>query len=60
MIPGYVRAGSGVGARADGDRHPRDSGGITVPAYAAAKHGVLGLGRALSNEWAGKGINVNR
>jgi NAD(P)-dependent dehydrogenase (short-subunit alcohol dehydrogenase family) len=53
-----------------------------VPAYAAAKHGVLGLvsdlhraiqwtqqtyttvvtglqGKALSNEWAGKGINVN-
>jgi len=34
-------------------------GGLTVPAYAAAKHGVLGLGKALSNEWAGKGINVN-
>lgn len=34
-------------------------GGITVPAYAAAKHGVLGLTKALSNEWASKGINVN-
>lgn len=34
-------------------------GGITVPAYTAAKHGVLGMVRALSNEWAGEGINVN-
>lgn len=34
-------------------------GGILVPAYSAAKHGVLGLTRALSNEWAAKGINVN-
>ncbi|ORY79328.1 NAD-binding protein [Leucosporidium creatinivorum] len=34
-------------------------GGLTVPAYAAAKHGVLGLTKALSNEWASKGINVN-
>ena len=34
-------------------------GGITVPAYTAAKHGVLGMVRALSNEWAGQGINVN-
>ncbi len=34
-------------------------GGILVPAYAAAKHGVVGLTRALANEWAAKGINVN-
>lgn len=34
-------------------------GGLTVPAYAAAKHGVLGLGKALSNEWASQGVNVN-
>ncbi len=34
-------------------------GGITVPAYTAAKHGVAGLTRALANEWAAKGINVN-
>ncbi|KAI5455151.1 hypothetical protein NCC49_002420 [Naganishia albida] len=34
-------------------------GGLTVPAYAAAKHGVAGLTKALSNEWASKGINVN-
>jgi len=34
-------------------------GGITVPAYAAAKGGVAQLTKALSNEWAGKGVNVN-
>jgi len=34
-------------------------GGITVPAYAASKGGVGQLTKALSNEWAGKGIKVN-
>ncbi|EIT73402.1 dehydrogenase with different specificitie [Aspergillus oryzae 3.042] len=34
-------------------------GGLTVPAYAAAKGGVAQLTKALSNEWAAKGINVN-
>jgi 2-deoxy-D-gluconate 3-dehydrogenase len=34
-------------------------GGITVPAYAAAKGGVAQMTKALANEWAGKGINVN-
>jgi 2-deoxy-D-gluconate 3-dehydrogenase len=34
-------------------------GGLTVPAYAAAKSAVAGLTKALSNEWASKGINVN-
>lgn len=34
-------------------------GGITVPAYAAAKHGVAGMTKALCNEWAGQGVNVN-
>ncbi len=35
------------------------SGGITVPAYTASKHAVAGLTRALANEWAPLGINVN-
>jgi 2-deoxy-D-gluconate 3-dehydrogenase len=34
-------------------------GGIRVPSYAAAKSGVAGLTRALANEWAGLGVNVN-
>jgi 2-deoxy-D-gluconate 3-dehydrogenase len=34
-------------------------GGIRVPAYTAAKSGVAGLARAMANEWASQGINVN-
>jgi 2-dehydro-3-deoxy-D-gluconate 5-dehydrogenase len=34
-------------------------GGITVPAYTASKSGVAGLTRALANEWAKFGVNVN-
>jgi len=34
-------------------------GGITVPGYAASKGGVGQLTKALANEWAGKGVNVN-
>lgn len=34
-------------------------GGITIPAYAASKGGVAQLTKALSNDWAAMGINVN-
>lgn len=34
-------------------------GGITIPAYAASKGGVGQLTKALSNDWASKGICVN-
>src|SRR5437773_4805581 len=34
-------------------------GGVTVPAYAASKGGVALLTRALANEWAARGVNVN-
>ena len=34
-------------------------GGITVPAYAASKGAVAQLTKALANEWAAKGVNVN-
>lgn len=34
-------------------------GGINVPGYAASKGAIASLVKALSNEWAGKGINVN-
>ena len=34
-------------------------GGITVPGYAATKGGLAGLTKALANEWAARGVNVN-
>jgi 2-deoxy-D-gluconate 3-dehydrogenase len=34
-------------------------GGVNVPSYAAAKGGVAQLTKALANEWAPYGINVN-
>ena len=35
------------------------SGGVTVPAYTASKHAVAGLTKALANEWARHGVQVN-
>ena len=35
------------------------SGGMTVPAYTASKHAVAGLTKALANEWAAHGVQVN-
>lgn len=34
-------------------------GGITVPGYAASKGAIGQLTKALANEWASKGLNVN-
>ncbi|NNE28717.1 MAG: SDR family oxidoreductase [Saprospiraceae bacterium] len=34
-------------------------GGITVPGYAASKGAIGQLTMALSNEWAGKGVQIN-
>ena len=34
-------------------------GGVRVPSYTASKSGLAGLTKAMANEWAGKGINVN-
>ena len=34
-------------------------GGQTIPAYAASKGGIVQLTKALSNDWAGKGIQIN-
>ena len=35
------------------------SGGITVPAYTASKHGIAGVTKALANEWAAHNIQIN-
>jgi len=35
------------------------SGGLTIPAYAAAKGGIAQMTKALANEWASRGVNVN-
>jgi 2-deoxy-D-gluconate 3-dehydrogenase len=35
------------------------SGGWRVPAYAASKGGIAQMVKALANEWAGQGVNVN-
>ncbi|MEW9667301.1 2-dehydro-3-deoxy-D-gluconate 5-dehydrogenase KduD [Ammoniphilus sp. 3BR4] len=34
-------------------------GGISVPGYTSAKHAVAGLTKALANEWAAYGVQVN-
>ena len=34
-------------------------GGINVVSHAASKHAVAGVSKALANEWAGRGVNVN-
>jgi len=34
-------------------------GGVIVPSYTAAKSGIAGITRALANEWAKSGLNVN-
>jgi 2-dehydro-3-deoxy-D-gluconate 5-dehydrogenase len=34
-------------------------GGLLVPSYTASKHALAGLTRALANEWASHGVNVN-
>jgi 2-deoxy-D-gluconate 3-dehydrogenase len=34
-------------------------GGVNVVSYASAKSGIAGLTRALANEWASRGVNVN-
>jgi 2-deoxy-D-gluconate 3-dehydrogenase len=34
-------------------------GGQTIPAYSASKGGVMQLTKELSNDWVGRGVNVN-
>jgi len=35
------------------------SGGVKVPAYTASKHAVAGITKALANEWAQHGVQIN-
>lgn len=56
---GQVMAGQGSGKIINVASMLSFQGGILVPSYTAAKSGVAGLTKALANEWAGKGINVN-
>ena len=34
-------------------------GGVNVPGYTSSKSAIAGLTKALANEWAGRGVNVN-
>ena len=34
-------------------------GGLFAPSYAVSKHGLVGMTRAMANEWASHGVNVN-
>ena len=34
-------------------------GGIRVPSYTASKSGVMGITKAMANEWAAYNININ-
>ena len=34
-------------------------GGVNVPGYTSSKSALAGLTKALANEWAGRGVNVN-
>jgi len=34
-------------------------GGVIVPGYTASKHGIVGFTKAMANEMAAKGVNVN-
>ena len=34
-------------------------GGILIPSYAAAKHGLAGITKTMANEWSSLNINVN-
>jgi 2-deoxy-D-gluconate 3-dehydrogenase len=59
MIPRGGAVGKSVGKIVNIASLLSFQGGIRVPAYAASKGGVAQLTKALANEWAPKGIQVN-
>ena len=56
---GRVMAAAGRGSIINVASMLSFQGGIIVPSYTAAKSAVAGLTKALANEWAPLGINVN-
>jgi len=56
---GRVMLGQGYGKIVNVASLLSFQGGLQVSAYAASKHAVAGLTKALANEWAGCGITVN-
>jgi 2-dehydro-3-deoxy-D-gluconate 5-dehydrogenase len=56
---GRIFVGQGSGAIVNVASLLSFQGGVLVSSYAIAKHGVLGLTRALANEWAPHGVRVN-
>src|SRR4026209_1243252 len=48
-----------LGASSSSPRRPASRGTASVAAYCAAKHGVVGLARALAAELAPRGVTVN-
>jgi 2-deoxy-D-gluconate 3-dehydrogenase len=59
QLAGKIMLESGVGKIINVASMNSFFGGITIPAYAASKGGVAQLTKALSNDWASKGICVN-
>jgi NAD(P)-dependent dehydrogenase (short-subunit alcohol dehydrogenase family) len=57
QIPEMVKSGGGAIVNCASTAGLR--GAAIVPAYTAAKHGVVGLTKAAALEWAGKGILIN-
>ncbi|WP_218828298.1 MULTISPECIES: SDR family oxidoreductase [unclassified Rhodococcus (in: high G+C Gram-positive bacteria)] len=55
----YLRAKDSAGSIINMASVNSFQGGVEVPSYAASKHGILGVTRALANEWAPHGIRVN-
>ena len=59
QLAGRVMLGQGSGKIVNVASLLSVFGGFTVPAYAASKGGVAQLTKALVNEWAARGVNVN-
>ncbi|MFD0675079.1 2-dehydro-3-deoxy-D-gluconate 5-dehydrogenase KduD [Cohnella sp. GCM10027633] len=59
QLAGRIMIGQGSGKIINVASMLSFQGGINVPGYTASKHAVAGLTKALANEWASKGVQVN-